>query len=71
MEAAHESSVWAAAWHPLGHMLVTSSNDHTTKFWARNKPGDDMKDRYNVSKEEAERMGLHADVDDEGKIYHL
>ena len=29
--------------------LFAGSNDHSTKFWARNKPGDNMKDRYNLN----------------------
>lgn len=44
---AHESSVWSLAWHPVGHILCSGSNDHTTKFWCRNRPGDPMKDKYN------------------------
>jgi polyadenylation factor subunit 2 len=28
------------AFHPIGHLLVTGSNDHTTRFWARERPGD-------------------------------
>jgi polyadenylation factor subunit 2 len=39
MENAHESSVFAIDFHPLGHILATGSNDHTTKFWTRNRPG--------------------------------
>ena len=58
MEAAHDSSVFALAWHPLGHILGSGSNDHTTKFWTRNRPGDPMNDRYNLSKEEASAIGL-------------
>ena len=34
--SAHESSVWDMAWHPVGHILCTGSNDHTTKFWLKN-----------------------------------
>ena len=45
---AHESATWDFAWHPLGHMLVSASNDYTTRFWTRNFPGDEMKDKYNV-----------------------
>lgn len=45
--SAHESSVWSLAWHPLGHILCSGSNDHTTKFWCRNRPGDDLSDKYN------------------------
>lgn len=29
MENVHEGAVWALAWHPLGHYLVSSSNDCT------------------------------------------
>lgn len=49
MENAHEGFVWSLAWHPTGHILVSGSNDHSTKFWSRNKPGDNMKDRYNLN----------------------
>ena len=74
MESPHDSFVWSLAWHPLGHMLCSGSNDHTwfvlplpslppfsflfqliscglllvrcSKFWCRNRPGDEMKDRH-------------------------
>lgn len=36
---AHENSVWSLAWHPVGHILCSGSNDHTTKFWCRQRPG--------------------------------
>ena len=29
MEQAHDSIIWDLAWHPLGHILVSGSNDHT------------------------------------------
>jgi polyadenylation factor subunit 2 len=61
MESAHESSVFSLAWHPLGHILASGSNDHTTKFWTRNRPGDPMNDRYNLTKEEADAIGLVAE----------
>lgn len=48
MENAHESSVFSLDWHPLGHILVSGSNDHTTKFWTRNRPGEAMNDAYNL-----------------------
>mmetsp|Transcript_18706 Transcript_18706/g.30748 ORF Transcript_18706/g.30748 Transcript_18706/m.30748 type:complete len:418 (+) Transcript_18706:90-1343(+) len=35
---AHESAVWDLAWHPVGHILCSGSNDHTTKFWCRTRP---------------------------------
>lgn len=45
---AHDASVWDLAWHPLGHILCSGSNDHTTKFWCRQRPADHMRDKYNV-----------------------
>ncbi|GAB6019765.1 WD repeat-containing protein 33 [Chamberlinius hualienensis] len=49
MEQAHDSIVWALDWHPLGHILCSGSNDHTCKFWTRNRPGDKMRDKYNLN----------------------
>ncbi len=49
VEAAHESIVWSLAWHPIGHILCSGSNDHTCKFWTRNRPGDTMRDKYNLN----------------------
>lgn len=40
MDQAHESNVWALAYHPMGHILCTGSNDHTTRFWCRDRPGE-------------------------------
>ncbi|KAF8431845.1 WD40-repeat-containing domain protein [Boletus edulis BED1] len=40
LSQAHDSNVWALAFHPLGHILVSASNDHTTRFWSRERPGD-------------------------------
>ncbi|EIW85562.1 WD40 repeat-like protein [Coniophora puteana RWD-64-598 SS2] len=37
---AHDSNVWTLAFHPLGHILASGSNDYTTRFWARERPGD-------------------------------
>eukprot|EP00127_Corallochytrium_limacisporum_P006892 Clim_evm7s237 gene=Clim_evmTU7s237 len=42
---AHEQAVWAVAWHPLGHVLATGSNDCTLKFWTRHRPGDQLRDK--------------------------
>ena len=30
MDDAHEGMVWDLSWHPLGHMLVSGSNDRST-----------------------------------------
>ena len=40
LSQAHDSNVWALAYHPLGHVLASASNDHTTRFWCRERPGD-------------------------------
>ncbi|KAL4220791.1 WD repeat-containing protein 33 [Mactra antiquata] len=49
IEEAHEAIIWDLAWHPLGHVLTSASNDHSTKFWTRNRPGDAMRDKYNLN----------------------
>ena len=49
IDAAHDGIIWDLAWHPLGHILASGSNDHTTKFWTRNRPGDKMRDKYNLN----------------------
>lgn len=46
---AHDNAVWDLAWHPVGYILCSGSNDHTTKFWCRNRPGDTARDKFNVS----------------------
>ncbi|XP_018325750.1 pre-mRNA 3' end processing protein WDR33 [Agrilus planipennis] len=66
IEQAHDSIVWTLAWHPLGHILCSGSNDHTSKFWTRNRPGDLMRDKYNLNTLPAGIAGLE-DVGDLGK----
>ncbi len=61
IEQAHESIVWSLAWHPIGHILCSGSNDHTAKFWTRNRPGDTMRDKYNLNT-------LPAGQEDEGIV---
>jgi len=39
---AHDSAVWDMDWHPAGHVLATGSNDFSTKFWCRSRPGDTL-----------------------------
>ena len=34
-----DAPIWCIKWHSLGHQLVTGCNDHTTKFWCRQRPG--------------------------------
>lgn len=45
---AHDNAVWDLAWHPAGYILCSGSNDHTTKFWCRNRPGDTGRDKFNI-----------------------
>lgn len=45
MEDAHESIIWDVSWNPMGHMLVSGSNDRSTRFWTRNRPGDTIADK--------------------------
>jgi polyadenylation factor subunit 2 len=40
LSQAHDSNIWSLAFHPLGHLLASASNDHTTRFWSRERPGD-------------------------------
>ncbi|XP_039046087.1 flowering time control protein FY-like [Hibiscus syriacus] len=48
LPSAHDNSVWDIAWHPIGYLLCSGSNDHTTKFWCRNRPGDTVRDKFNI-----------------------
>jgi hypothetical protein len=29
----HDSNVWALMFHPLRHLLVSTSSGHATRFW--------------------------------------
>ncbi|XP_049770252.1 uncharacterized protein LOC126108925 isoform X2 [Schistocerca cancellata] len=69
IEQAHDSIVWTLAWHPLGHILCSGSNDHTSKFWTRNRPGDQMRDKYNLNTLPAGLTGVDdQDVDEPAVI---
>ncbi|KAI8072958.1 WD40-repeat-containing domain protein [Gongronella butleri] len=58
-ETAHDSNIWSMDWHPVGHILVTGSNDHTTRFWTRPRPGETTSDRFDASMQQD-----HAQMDD-------
>ncbi|KAF5469828.1 hypothetical protein F2P56_010387 [Juglans regia] len=45
---AHDNAVWDLAWHPIGYLLCSGSNDHTTKFWCKNRPGDTARDKFSM-----------------------
>ncbi|KAJ1751537.1 WD repeat-containing protein 33 [Coemansia sp. RSA 989] len=42
VEGAHASQIWSLDWHPLGHILASGSNDKTTRFWCRPRPGEHL-----------------------------
>ncbi|XP_073029779.1 flowering time control protein FY isoform X2 [Primulina eburnea] len=46
IQNAHDNSVWDLAWHPIGYILCSGGNDHATKFWCRNRPGDTSRDKF-------------------------
>lgn len=48
IQNAHDNSVWDLAWHPIGYILCSGGNDHATKFWCRNRPGDAARDKFNI-----------------------
>ncbi|GFQ04942.1 flowering time control protein fy [Phtheirospermum japonicum] len=48
IQNAHDNSVWDLAWHPIGYLLCSGGNDHATKFWCRNRPGDSARDKFNL-----------------------
>ncbi|KAI1007766.1 Polyadenylation factor subunit 2 [Podosphaera aphanis] len=58
---AHEFPVWSLDWHPLGHLLASGSNDRSTKFWTRARPGDSdiPNDRYHIGEAAAEAQGTY------------
>jgi len=60
---AHEPTgpIWSLAWHPLGHILASGSNDRITRFWTRARPGDTVcfNDRYHIGQAAAEAQGTY------------
>ena len=56
---AHDFAVWSLAWHPLGHILASGSNDRVTRFWTRARPGEThcFNDKYHLGEEGAVAMG--------------
>lgn len=65
IEFGHEGQIWAIAFHPLGHLLATGSSDHTTRWWARSRPGATvMNDRFHVGRDKAKELGGREDDDD-------
>ncbi|KAM3360160.1 hypothetical protein P3S68_019872 [Capsicum galapagoense] len=48
---AHETGVWDLSWHPIGYLLCSGSNDQTTNFWCRKRPGDSARDKFNLGQQ--------------------
>ncbi|KAL8292895.1 hypothetical protein RQP46_000589 [Phenoliferia psychrophenolica] len=66
LEFAHDSNVWSLAFHPLGHILCSASNDHTTRFWSRGRPGQRvLNDRFHLGRDKAREMGSREDEEEE------
>ena len=59
LEQAHDGIVWSLDWHPLGHILCSTSSDFTTRFWTRNRPGDAVHDKFVLGQQVAQQMGIH------------
>lgn len=59
LQYAHDFAVWSLAWHPLGHIMASGSNDRVTRFWTRARPGETecFKDRYHLGEAAAEAQG--------------
>ncbi|KAI9729439.1 MAG: pre-mRNA cleavage and polyadenylation factor (CPF) complex subunit [Cirrosporium novae-zelandiae] len=59
VQYAHDFAVWSLAWHPLGHILASGSNDRVTRFWSRPRPGETecFNDRYHLGEAAAEAQG--------------
>ena len=54
MENAHDGAVYSLDWHPLGHILVSGSHDHATRFWTRSRPGERAEEESGMRDEVAE-----------------
>ncbi|KAI7861762.1 WD40-repeat-containing domain protein [Spinellus fusiger] len=61
-EMAHENHIWSLDWHPVGHILVSGSNDHTTRFWTRPRPGETTDDKFDSSQHREETVKEEQDT---------
>jgi polyadenylation factor subunit 2 len=52
IDNAHDSAVFSLDWHPLGHILVSGSNDHSTRFWTRNRLGERTEDALKIQEQQ-------------------
>ncbi|PKC17023.1 WD40 repeat-like protein [Rhizophagus irregularis] len=69
IEYAHDQNIWSLDWHPIGHILVSGSNDHSTRFWTRTRPGDTSQEKFQVNRPKMdENMSKESAIDDELKM---
>ncbi|KAG9395513.1 WD domain G-beta repeat [Carpediemonas membranifera] len=40
------SRIWDLAFHPAEHLMASVGDDHNTRFWARMRPGEALKDTF-------------------------
>ncbi len=62
VSGAHEGGLSTMAWHPLGHMLATGSNDLTIRFWTSSKASSGrqrQQARSNAAVPEGETLPFH------------
>jgi len=73
LEAAHDSTVWALDYHPLGYVLASASKDYSTRFWCRARAtGGQETDRWHVGDAASEAAGKpkwsqRVEEDDQGE----
>jgi polyadenylation factor subunit 2 len=66
IEYAHDQNIWSLDWHPIGHILVSGSNDHSTRFWTRARPGDTSQEKFQANRPKTEENGLKEEVMEDG-----
>jgi WD40 repeat protein len=69
IEYAHDQNIWSLDWHPIGHILVSGSNDHSTRFWTRTRPGDTSQEKFQVNRPKIEEnISKEAAIEDGKKF---
>lgn len=72
VQEAHDQVVWSFAYHPLGHVLASTSRDCSVRFWARARPpGGQENDRWHVGDAASQSAGVakysQAEEDEQGE----
>lgn len=71
VQEAHDQVVWSFAYHPLGHVLASTSRDCSVRFWCRARPpGGQEIDRWHVGDATSQSLGVakyqQADEEEQG-----